>query len=127
MTERRVIALVGAIAALAFTAPALGAENRCGILTNPTPANWWLTDRDGEWTIGAQGGYQAEGIENIPEEFFEDGWVSANGSYGYRCGCLKVDSNRKTMRIAKVHSARPLPMRKCDADKALQRALRRGR
>ena len=65
MTERRVIALVGAIAALAFTAPALGAENRCGILTNPTPANWWLIDRDGEWTIGAQGGYQAEGIENI--------------------------------------------------------------
>jgi len=24
-------------------------QKRCGYLDNPTPANWWLTDRDGEW------------------------------------------------------------------------------
>ena len=27
-----------------------------GWLQNPTPGNWWLVDRDGEWTIGTQGG-----------------------------------------------------------------------
>lgn len=36
-------------------------ETRCGWFSNPTPANIWLYDRDGEWTIGVQGGYQVEG------------------------------------------------------------------
>ncbi|MCB2075315.1 MAG: DUF4087 domain-containing protein [Novosphingobium sp.] len=112
---------------LLLAAPAQAAEKRCGILSNPTPANWWLTDRDGEWTIGAQGGYQAEGIENILESFFEDGWVRTNGYYGYRCGCLSVESDRRSMRILRVHSASPLPMRRCDADKALQRQINRER
>src|SRR5690349_18304425 len=34
---------------------------RCGWVDNPTPSNWWLVDRDGEWEIGLQGGYQAKG------------------------------------------------------------------
>src|SRR5262245_20967552 len=33
-------------------------ERRCGWVDNPTPSNWWLVDRDGEWEIGLQGGYQ---------------------------------------------------------------------
>jgi hypothetical protein len=49
------------LAAAAFASlaavPAL-AERRCGWLENPTPANYCLTDRDGEWTIGVQGGYR---------------------------------------------------------------------
>jgi Protein of unknown function (DUF4087) len=123
MTERNRRALLTAIGAAAtlLVHPALAAENRCGILTNPTPANWWLRDRDGEWTIGAQGGYQAEGIENIPESLFEHGWVRTNGSYGYRCACLSVETDRKTMRVRRVLSGRPLPMRRCDADPALKR------
>jgi Protein of unknown function (DUF4087) len=36
-------------------------ETRCGWFSNPTPANASLFDRDGEWIIGVQGGYQAEG------------------------------------------------------------------
>ncbi|MBL7685903.1 MAG: DUF4087 domain-containing protein, partial [Deltaproteobacteria bacterium] len=36
-------------------------ETRCGWIDNPTPANWDLTDRDRTWTIGVQGGVQAEG------------------------------------------------------------------
>lgn len=36
-------------------------ETRCGWFANPTPANAWLLDRHGQWTIGLQGGYQAEG------------------------------------------------------------------
>lgn len=130
MIDRRIRGAAGAMAltlSLAFAIPAGAAENRCGILSNPTPANWWLTDRDGEWIIGVQGGYQAEGIENIPEEFFEDGWISVNGSYGYRCGCLSVATDRKAMRIREVYGARALSMRRCNADKALQKALNRRR
>ena len=57
LEERMFIAAL--VAALLAAAPA--PERRCGWLQNPTPANYWLIDRDGEWTIGAQGGYQAPG------------------------------------------------------------------
>jgi hypothetical protein len=110
-----------ALAAMALASPAAAAENRCGILTNPTPANWWLTDRDGEWTIGVQGGYQAEGMENMPESLFGRGWVRTNGYYGHRCACLGVDTDRRSMRILSIHSARALPMKRCDADPALRK------
>ncbi|MGO4778074.1 DUF4087 domain-containing protein, partial [Lysobacter sp. 2RAB21] len=30
-------------------------ENRCGWFVNPSPANAWLIDRDGEWIIATQG------------------------------------------------------------------------
>lgn len=96
-------------------------EKRCGYLVNPTPANWWLTDRQGEWLIGAQGGYQAEGLEVLPEEFFENGWVHTNGWYGYRCACLTVASDRKTMRIKRIYSGEPLSMKRCTRDKAIRR------
>jgi hypothetical protein len=43
-----------------FALPANAAETRCGWLQNPTPANWWLTDRDGTWTISAQGDIKQE-------------------------------------------------------------------
>ena len=112
---------------LALANSAQAAENRCGILSNPTPANWWLDDRDGEWTIGVQGGYQAEGMENMPESLFGPGWIAVNGDYGYRCACLKVDTDRKTSRIRQIHAARPLPMRKCEADKALKKAVKNAR
>lgn len=96
-------------------------EKRCGYLENPTPGNWWLTDRDGEWVIGAQGGYQAEGIDVLPESFFERGWVRTNGWYGYRCACLTVTTDRKQMRIGKILSGEPLPMSRCSRDKAIRR------
>ena len=121
----RLALILSALPLLFLAGTAQAAEKRCGILSNPTPANWWLTDRDGEWTIGAQGGYQAEGIENIPESFYENGWVRTNGYYGYRCGCLTVASDRRSMRILRIYSAKPLPMRRCDADKALARQLHR--
>ncbi|HET7863945.1 MAG TPA: DUF4087 domain-containing protein, partial [Burkholderiaceae bacterium] len=60
-------ALVAATAALADgQAPAAGAAAaqpalRCGWFDNPTPGNATLVDRDGEWTIGLQGGHQASG------------------------------------------------------------------
>jgi hypothetical protein len=103
--------------ALALPGAALAAENRCGLLDNPSPANWWLT-------ISTQGGHQAEGMENMPESLFEKGWVAVNGSYGYRCACLKMDTDPATQRVRKIHSAKALPMSRCDGDKALQKYIR---
>lgn len=42
-----------------------GQEIRCGWLDNPTPGNLWLIDRDAEWSISQQGGYESEGIEKL--------------------------------------------------------------
>ncbi|MCB2078216.1 MAG: DUF4087 domain-containing protein [Novosphingobium sp.] len=124
---RGVLAIcIGAGLASVALASARAPEKRCGILANPTPANWWLNDRDGEWIIGTQGGFQAEGIDVMPESFYKKGWVRTNGNYGYRCACLTVDSDRKNKRITRIRSAQALPMKRCNADKALQRALGRG-
>ena len=39
----------------------LPTELRCGWFENSSPSNASLTDRDGEWTISIQGGYEAKG------------------------------------------------------------------
>jgi hypothetical protein len=120
---RRLFVLVATACLIVGPASGLGAakttEKRCGYLDNPTPANWWLTDRSGEWLIGAQGGYQAEGLEVLPEDFFEKGWVRTNGWYGYRCACLIVTTDLKAKRIKRIVSGEPLPLGRCTRDKAL--------
>ena len=55
-------------------------ETRCGWFHNPTPGNAWLIDRDGEWIIGIQGDYQADG--DWPS-FSKARWVRTNVNYGY--------------------------------------------
>ncbi|MGL4666856.1 MAG: DUF4087 domain-containing protein, partial [Saezia sp.] len=44
---------------------AMAAEWRCGWLENPTPANQWLIDRDGAWTISLQGAYFPDYTKDI--------------------------------------------------------------
>jgi hypothetical protein len=120
---RTVLAFLAAFAALTVGSAEATAKaaKRCGYLDNPTPANWWLTDRDGEWLIGAQGGYQAEGLEVLPESFFEQGWVRTNGWYGYRCACLTVTTDRAAKRVVRVISGEPLAIKRCTRDKAIKR------
>jgi len=98
-----------------------GFENRCGWVENPTPANWSLVDKDGEWLIGAQGGYQAAGDENIPE-FPENKtyWKNTNVHYGYGCGCFMVKVDRKEKKVLEIKSGKALPLVKCRADKSLK-------
>ena len=95
-------------------------ENRCGWLHNPTPANWWLVDSEGEWLLGAQGGYQAPGMDEMPD-MSTAGWVRTNGYYGYGCACLRVTTDRLSGRVTQVISARPLPLRQCRSDRRLPR------
>ena len=108
------------LAAILAAASPSATERRCGWLDNPTPANWWLTDRDGEWLIGAQGGYQAPGMDEMPD-MTRRGWVRTNGHYGYGCACMEVNVDRASRRIARIVSATPLPLRQCRADRALPR------
>lgn len=98
---------------------ASGAERRCGWLSNPTPANWWLQDRDGTWTLGQQGGYQAPGLDDMGD-LARRGWVVTNGSsYGYGCVCMEVETERARMRVRRVVSATPIPVARCRADRSL--------
>ncbi len=100
----------------AAASPAKGAR-RCGWLSNPTPANWWLTDAQGQWIIGTQGGEQAAGMDEMPD-MSTAGWVETNGHYGYGCACMTItaDADRRVTRIA---DAQPRPLKQCQADRKL--------
>jgi hypothetical protein len=107
------------VAASAAASPQSGPTSRCGWLDNPSPANWSLFDRDGEWLIGMMGDYQAPGIDNVPD-FPKSAWVRRNaGSYGYGCVCMKVTTDRATHRITNILSAVAKPLRLCRADRKL--------
>jgi hypothetical protein len=108
---------IAAVAPAAFANPS-DSERRCGWLSNPTPANWWLTDADGTWTIGAQGGYQAPGIDLLPS-FEDDQWVRTNGYYGYGCACLDVILDRDNERVQEIFSGEVRPLTACENDPAL--------
>jgi hypothetical protein len=100
------------------TAVATTAQTRCGWFSNPTPANAWLHDREAEWTIGVQGGHQAEG--DWPS-FGPKQWVETNGHYGYGCACMSVEVERESGRVLEIKSARARPLSACRRDRALKR------
>ncbi len=100
----------------ALAASAKGVR-RCGWLSNPTPANWWLTDSQGQWILGTQGADQAPGMDDMPD-MSTAGWVETNGHYGYGCACMTItaDGEGKVTRIA---DAQPKPLKQCQADRKL--------
>jgi hypothetical protein len=96
-------------------------ETRCGWFSNPTPANVWLYDRDGEWTIGVQGGYQLKGDWDWPA-FTPRQWVLTNtGSYGYGCACLRLRVDRETHEVMAIKSSRARPLAACRQDRSLKK------
>ena len=95
-------------------------ETRCGWFVNPTPANIWLYDKDGEWTIGVQGGYQIEGERAWPT-FKARQWVKTNGNYGYGCACMEVRVNKETKEVVEIKSARARSLAACRRDRSLQK------
>jgi hypothetical protein len=98
--------------------PAAAGARRCGWLHNPTPANWWLVDRDGQWILGSQGGHQAPGLHDMPDMSAGE-WVEVNGHYGYGCACMTITADAETGRVTKVSDAAPKPLAQCRADKRL--------
>jgi len=98
-------------------------ETRCGWLDNPTPANFWLFDREAQWILGNQGGYQlsASDWDKLPE-FKRGQFVPTNvGTYGYGCACLRLRVNKATHEVIAVQSARARPLSACRRDRALKR------
>jgi hypothetical protein len=111
-------AAAAAPARMATAAPAKGAR-RCGWLSNPTPANWWLTDSKGQWILATQGSDQAPGMDDLPD-MSTAGWVETNGHYGYGCACMTITADSDG-RVTRVADARPRPLKQCQADRSLPR------
>ena len=81
----------------------------------------WFYDRDAEWTIGVQGGYQVPGDWPWPA-FKPRQWVRTNaGSYGYGCACLQVRVNKQTHEVLEIKSARARLLAQCRVDPALKK------
>ncbi len=113
------IAALGLLAALSASAVHAGTERRCGWISNPTPANWWLNDREAEWIISEQGGYQAKGVD-LPD-FTGKQWVITNaGDHGYGCACLTATFDHRTKHVLRIAAVKQLPLRQCKADKGLK-------
>ena len=93
-------------------------ETRCGWFSNPTPGNASLYDRDDEWIIGVQGGYQAEGDWPV---FGPKQWVETNVHYGYGCACMSVTIDREKGEVIQIKSAKARPLSTCRSDRALKR------
>lgn len=110
-----VLCLVACAALAKEPAPAAAAL-RCGWFDNPTPGNAWLTDRDGEWTIGIQGGHQADG--DWPE-FSAAQWVKTNVHHGHGCACIRLVADAETREVQRILSARAVPLRQCRQDPVL--------
>src|SRR5215831_10704358 len=118
MTNRRFITVISlvimAVVAVGQPARPTGStaafETRCGWFSNPTPANAWFFDRDGEWTIGVQGGHQADGAW---PNFTTSQWVRTNGNYGYGCACLQMRVDKQTREVLVIKSSRVRPLAQC--------------
>ncbi len=110
------------LTAVLLASPAM-AETRCGWYDNPSPANHWLTDADGEWTLMLQGGQQLNGFIDLPASAWEfgDEWEYRNvGSYGFGCACIEGDFGPVgSGEVIRVRQMRPLTLAKCRADPAL--------
>jgi hypothetical protein len=91
---------------------------RCGWLDNPTPGNFFLRDRDGEWTLAEQGGYQARGIDLIPDLSGNE-FVETNGPHGYACACLRVTVSAKMHRVEEIFRVTPRLLKVCLGDRDL--------
>lgn len=94
-------------------------ELRCGWLHNPTPGNYWLQDRDREWTIVTQGGGEGPPGWDQSPDFTTNGWVPTNGNYGYGCACLRVSVSWQEERVTRFYSGRPVPIAQCRRDRNL--------
>ncbi len=96
-------------------------EKRCGWFDNPTPGNASLYDKDGEWVISMQSGYEAKGDWPDTGEH-----VNVNGSYGYGCTCMEVNVDHAAKQILEIFSSEPRSLATCRNDKSLASAKNLG-
>lgn len=99
-------------------APAF-AVKRCGWLQNPTPGNYFLTDRDGDWWIAAQGSDLDPTGSDLIGDLSEGDYVKTNGYYGYACACLDMEVDAASKNVVSIKSFKQLAIKQCRNDKAL--------
>ena len=115
----RIVAALMVLVPASFTAAWASVEQRCGWILNPSPANWSLADQDGEWEIGLQGGYQAPGLDTIPD-LTGANWIVTNGStYGYGCICMLGDFDKISKKINRIEGVKQQALSICKSDKSL--------
>lgn len=107
--------VLGLLCTLAFSA--MSAEKRCGWLVNPTPANLWLIDGTGTWTISIQGtGFIDEDSMDKMPTIDEKEFVRTNGNYGFSCVCLSVRVDKEKSSIRNIYGGEQLLLKQCLED-----------
>ncbi len=105
-----------------MTASLMAKEYRCGWLLNPTPANFYFIDKEGEWGISEQGirsPLSDQSWDNMPESN-DNEFVRTNVHYGFSCVCLNVRTNKKNHTILEIYKkSKSLLLKKCLEDKEL--------
>lgn len=101
----------------------VSAETRCGWFTNPTPANVFLDDAHGGWTLSAQGRGGAPGFDDLwATEGSPQDWVQMSpAGYGYGCACVEGDFGpvgSQEVLVVRRYWHRPLAA--CASDPALE-------
>lgn len=107
-----------ALALMLLGSPAAALETRCGWLDNPSPANWWLLDADGDWTISIQGREEFSNFFDVePTGTYER--EGLHPSYGWSCACIRGEFDPVSRRLTFAESVRNLPLSQCREDPAL--------
>jgi hypothetical protein len=97
-------------------------EKRRGWVSNPSPGNWSLIDKDGTWEIAVQG--EEGALDGLPEDrpTGKRWWVSGkSGGYGYGCMCLRVSVDKQTMKVLKIDGGKSLPLSTCRRDRSIRK------
>ena len=116
MSMKKFAILLFTSTTLLVVANAASAELRCGWIENPTPGNYYLTDREARWEMSAQGGmYEAEGMDNIGDLSSGD-YRATNGNNGYACGCATVKTDPDSQRVVVIDAFEQKTIADCEAD-----------
>lgn len=92
-------------------------ESRCGWIINMSPGNFSLRDKDAEWTLSEQGGYQAKGMDKIPD-LSGDQFVDL-GPHGYGCACIDGVMKAETHEVVGIKTFTQKKLKDCLADETL--------
>lgn len=113
--------LILILATILGTMSAQAVETRCGWIDNPTPANWWLTDADGTWTISVQGGYSIsdKSWDNMTKAISGQFEAYNGKNYGRYCGCI-VGTFSTENDVLTVQSSSAKPLSACKNDKKIK-------
>lgn len=99
--------IVSLFTSVAIASPVI--QTRCGWIQNDMPNEMTIQDKDGEWLIMNRD-YIAEGWGTNAPELVKHS----------NCGCMRVTTDKSSMKITSVLSSKLKPFKACDTDPALR-------